>query len=60
MKLFALSEKLNSLNPLSVLGRGFSVAFDENGKAIRSVEELPSGTEFELMLSDGKKQAVAK
>lgn len=60
MKLFAQSEKLNSLNPLSILGRGFSVAFGEDGKAIRSVEELPSGTEFELLLSDGKKKAVAK
>jgi len=60
MKLYAQSEKLNSLNPLSILGRGFSVAFGEDGKAIRSVSELPSGTEFELMLSDGKTKAVAK
>lgn len=60
MKLFAQTEKLNSLNPLSVLGRGFSVAFGKDGKAIRSVSELPSGTEFELMLSDGKTKAVSK
>ncbi len=60
MKLFAQSEKLNSLNPLSVLGRGFSVAFGSDGKAIRSVSELPSGTEFELMLKDGKTTAIAK
>lgn len=60
MKLFAQSEKLNSLNPLSVLNRGFSVAFGADGKAIKSVEELPSGTEFELMLSDGTAKAVAK
>lgn len=60
MKLFAKDEKLKSLNPLSVLGRGFSVAFGADGKAIKSVSELPSGTEFELMLSDGKTTAVAK
>ncbi len=60
MKLYAISEKLNSLNPLAILGRGFSVAFDEDGKAIRSVSQLPSGTEFELLLSDGKTTAVAK
>ena len=60
MKLFAQNEKLNSLNPLSVLGRGFSVAFGEDGKAIRSVDELPSGKEFELLLADGKKKAIAK
>jgi exodeoxyribonuclease VII large subunit len=60
MRLFAQSEKLNSLNPLSVLGRGFSVAFGKDGKAIRSVSELPSGTEFELMLKDGKTKAISK
>ncbi|MBO5786388.1 MAG: exodeoxyribonuclease VII large subunit [Clostridia bacterium] len=60
MKLFAQNEKLKSLDPLSVLGRGFSVAFGEDGRAIKSVDELPAGTEFELMLSDGKKKAVAK
>ena len=60
MKLFAQNEKLNSLNPLSVLGRGFSVAFGEDGKAIRSVDEFPEGKEFELMLSDGRKKAIAK
>ena len=60
MKLFAQNEKLNSLNPLSVLGRGFSVAFGEDGRAIRSIDELPEGKEFELLLSDGKKKAVAK
>ncbi len=60
MKLYAQSEKLNSLNPLSVLGRGFSVAFGADGKAIRSVSQLPSGTEFELMLKDGTKSATAK
>lgn len=60
MLLFAREEKLNSLNPLSVLGRGFSVAFGEDGKAVKSVEELPSGTEFELMLADGRKKAIAK
>ncbi len=60
MKLYAMSEKLNSLNPTSILSRGFSVAFDQDGKAIRSIEQLPSGKEFELMLSDGKKKAIAK
>lgn len=60
MKLYAQNEKLNSLNPLSVLGRGFSVAFGKDGKAIKSVNELPEGAEFELLLQDGKKKAVAK
>ncbi|MBR6783331.1 MAG: exodeoxyribonuclease VII large subunit [Clostridia bacterium] len=60
MKLFAQNEKLKSLDPLSILGRGFSVAFGEDGRAIRSINELPEGKEFELMLADGKKKAIAK
>ncbi|MBE6692504.1 MAG: exodeoxyribonuclease VII large subunit [Ruminococcaceae bacterium] len=60
MKLFAQSEKLKSLNPLAVLERGFSVAFTADGKAVKSVSELPEGTEFNLKLSDGSVSAVAK
>ncbi len=60
MKLFAQGEKLKSLNPLAVLERGFSVAFTADGKAVKSVNELPEGTEFNLKLSDGNVSAVAK
>ncbi len=60
MKLFAQSEKLKSLNPLAVLERGFSVAFTADGKAVKSVNELPEGTEFNLKLSDGSVSAVVK
>ena len=45
-------------------GEGLSfdtiVAFGENGKAVRSVSELPEGTGFRLMLSDGTIAAQAK
>lgn len=58
--LSARSERLSALDPLSVLRRGFSVAFGENGKAVRSVSELPEGTGFRLMLSDGTIAAQAK
>ena len=60
MRLFTQSEKLKSLNPLAVLERGFSVAFTSDGKAVKSVNELPEGTEFNLKLSDGSITAVAK
>lgn len=58
--LSARSERLSALDPLSVLRRGFSVAFGKNGKAVRSVSELPEGTGFRLMLSDGTIAAQAK
>ena len=58
--LSARGERLSALDPLSVLRRGFSVAFGKNGKAVRSVSELPEGTGFRLMLSDGTIAAQAK
>jgi exodeoxyribonuclease VII large subunit len=60
LKLVTQSEKLKSLNPLAVLERGFSVAFTADGRAVKSVDELPEGTEFNLRLSDGNISAVAK
>lgn len=60
MKLRVLEEKLGSLNPLSVLGRGFSVAFDTDGKIIGSRDQLAPGKEFELLLHDGRVKAEAK
>ena len=60
LKLVTQSEKLKSLNPLAVLERGFSVAFTADGRAVKSVDELPEGTEFNLRLSDGNVSAVAK
>ncbi len=60
MKLRVLDEKLGSLNPLAILGRGFSVAFDSDGKIIGSKDQLASGKEFELLLHDGRVKAEAK
>lgn len=53
-------EKLSSLNPLSVLGRGFSVAFDSDGNIIKSKNDLAPGKDFELRLQDGSVSATAK
>ena len=50
-------EKLQSLNPLRVLERGYSVAFDEAGGVIRSAASLPVGARFTLRLSDGSVRA---
>lgn len=60
MHLKMQSEKLLSLDPLAILGRGFAVAFDKNGSAIRSVSQLPQGAEFKLRLKDGEVDATAR
>jgi len=53
-----LQLSLEALSPLKVLERGYSIAFDkENGKAVRSVKELPPGKRFALRLHDGTIEA---
>jgi exodeoxyribonuclease VII large subunit len=46
-------KKLESLNPVSVLSRGYSVA-SKDGAVIKSKNDVSSGDRFELIVSDGK------
>ena len=48
-----LSSKLETLNPLSILSRGYSIA-EKDGKVISSKTDLKLNDEFTLKLSDGK------
>ena len=45
--------KIESLNPLAVLTRGYSVASKE-GKTVKSVESVNIGEEIEVRFADGK------
>lgn len=49
-----LAAKLDALSPLKVMARGFSLATDDDGRIIRSANELKTGDSFTLRLSDGK------
>ena len=49
--------KIESLNPLAVLARGYSVSFKE-GKTVRSVQEVSVGEQVEIRLADGKIQTT--
>ncbi len=51
--------KIESLNPLAVLARGYSVAL-KDGKSIKSVSEVESGDEITLRLADGNVEAIMK
>ena len=48
-----LSSKLETLNTLSILSRGYSIA-EKDGKVISSKTDLKLNDEFTLKLSDGK------
>lgn len=51
--LSAMANSLNALNPLAVLGRGYS-ALEKNKKIIGHVSELEVGERVNILLSDGK------
>ena len=50
------SDLLDSLSPLSVLHRGYSVTMDKSGKLLRSVKDVQSGEELQVRLEDGTLQ----
>lgn len=58
-KLKLQSEKLASLNPLSVLERGYSAAFKSDGTVIKSATDLKEGDVFDLRFHDGSVKAQA-
>ena len=53
-------EKLNSLNPLAVLSRGFALAVGEDGTVLKTADDLPKGTPFRVRLADGSVGAVSE
>ncbi len=58
-ELISKAHKLEALNPLSILTRGFAVP-EINGKRIYSAEELQIGDRFSLIMSDGRISATVK
>ena len=45
--------KLDTMSPLKVLTRGYSMAQSENGEVIRSVHQVERGERMTISLSDG-------
>jgi len=56
----AAAAKLDALNPLSVLTRGYSAIFDDAGQTVRSVRNLTPGDTLRLRLTDGDVTAEVK
>ena len=54
--LVAMASKLEGLNPISILSRGYSIA-EKDGKVINSKSQLKKDDLFTLEFSDGKVQA---
>lgn len=53
-KISSMNKILNSMNPLNVLDRGFSVVCDEKGNLLTSIENLKETKNIEIGMRDGK------
>lgn len=59
-KITNLENKLNALNPLNVLERGYAVITDKNGKTLRDAAQTVKGDEIDIRLKKGKIHAEVK
>lgn len=46
--------KLEALNPMSVISRGYSAVFKPDGSVVKSVDQINVGDEFSFRTSDGE------
>jgi exodeoxyribonuclease VII large subunit len=49
--------KLDALSPLTVLGRGYSIATTDDGRVIRAASQVQAGDPFNLRLLTGNLRA---
>lgn len=49
-----LTSALRTLNPMSVISRGYSAVFDSDGALVKSIEQLEDGDLFTFRASDGE------
>lgn len=54
------ASKLQSLSPLSVLARGYSVTSSADGKIVKSKTQLSIGADVEIRLTDGSARCQVK
>ncbi len=52
-KLESRMQRLDALSPLKVLGRGYSLTRDANGKILQSIRAVSPGDSIETQLADG-------
>jgi len=58
-RLTGLDQRLGSLSPLAVLGRGFAVVSHPDGQVVRSVHQIHPDDELNVRVSDGQFHARA-
>jgi exodeoxyribonuclease VII large subunit len=59
-KLAAIAGRLDSLSPLNVLARGYSLTRTADGRLVRSVSQVEVGEPIEIVLADGRLAAEVR
>lgn len=49
-----LRHKIEALSPLAVLQRGYSIVTDRNGKTLKTIDQVKTGDNITIKLSDGR------
>lgn len=52
-RLARMAASLDALSPLKVMGRGYSIAMNEEGRVLTSVQEIDCGEVLDLRMQDG-------
>ncbi|MEC9465137.1 MAG: exodeoxyribonuclease VII large subunit [Myxococcota bacterium] len=59
-ELAAVARQLHALSPLQTLDRGYAIAIDEAGVAVREAEALEPGQRLRLKLHRGERQVIVE
>ncbi len=59
-RLSGWQHRLQALNPLAVLQRGYAVIYDRDGQVIHTVQTIQSGDDLTIRLKDGRVEAQAR
>ena len=59
-KTMQLISKIDALSPLKTLSRGYSVAQKEDGKVVKSINDVNINESLKLTLTDGKIDVLVK
>jgi exodeoxyribonuclease VII large subunit len=60
IKFSGITQKLEALNPLSIISRGYSVVTDTSGRVVKTVSHISEGDRLNIRFSDGEVQADVK
>ena len=60
IRLAKTAAKLEALNPLGIISRGYSAVTDTEGNVVRSVTELQRGDRLRVRFADGEAQATVE